>query len=284
MEEFYDAEEHFSTSLKDLGQRLNPLSRSQPRVSIASSEEDSPSRDESDKGLDGAPGPHSPSKIAKVKHLRQKTKSKAKELLGLKPAEESEPESLTKRKVVEDVKEDPAFNPARALDGGPPDVNSKGPKDLKEAARGVIDSVTHPVASTKEVFKRRAAKEISRAQRPFLSAEDDHELLAAHDELARASLACGANSASGSDEDELEERRRKIERLEGHRDSLRIAWTVGRHVDRVRTINHHDIDFPRKEEFVERDTEGREIRFKWDEYIGHVSRFTRKLNPMANQT
>lgn len=246
MEEYYDAEEDFSTS-------------------------------ESDEGLDDAPvEPHSPTKIAKVKHLKQKTKSKAKELLGLKAPEDSEPETLTK-KVIENVNEDPAFNPARALDGGPPDVNKTSPKDLKEAAKGVIDSVTHPATSTKNVFKRRAAKEISRAQRPFLSAEDDHELLAAHDELARASSASGANSASDSNEEDLEERRQKIERLEAHRDSLRIAWTVGRHVDRVRTINHHDIVFPRKEDFIERDAMGKEIRFKWDEYIGHVRIFIKHI-------
>ena len=201
----------------------------------------------------------------KVRSIRQKASEKSHRAVSILKPEESSDRAPADQAVA-NVKADPAFNAHQLVDA--PDADRKPSITVKKVTANVLAAAVHPVSTTREAVKRRAAKEISRAQRPYMSAEDDHALLEAHDDLA-TSRSHSAYYPSDEDSDETQSRQQKIHEIEDHRESLRVAWAVSGHTDRVRIVQHQ-VPLPKKEWFREFDEHGRFLRLDWGKYIGHV--------------
>ncbi|KAL2010733.1 hypothetical protein VTN00DRAFT_6540 [Thermoascus crustaceus] len=197
------------------------------------------------------------------------------------------------------LKTDPAFNPIKVINGRPPAIlgaapNSQVSKDrIKEAAKQTATTIIHPKRAAMDRFECKTAARLSRATRPYISPESDREFLEAHDVLfrmesdranelrTRTGNWTSENQGSGKDKvgkqdwretpDAAEIQRRKVEKLEAHRESLRVAWITSRHIKRVHLAPSHISDHPRldDERFFEEENTESTTRFKWQRYVAH---------------
>jgi hypothetical protein len=210
----------------------------------------------------------SPSKRIRLRGLAKRAKQKTKGVLN--PG--NTPDSGQESEVEEgDLFADPAFNPAIILNGEPAQPRLPPATNTKDKLKAAADVVAHPRRTIRNKVTRTAAGKISTVQRPFLSGNHDRDLLAAHDELNEATSShssdCGGESA-GWESDEYQARQ-KVEKVEKARENAKIAWAIGRHVQRVRVVEmmpHR----PRKQDFVEKDSSGHE-KFRWDIWIAKLA-------------
>ena len=223
----------------------------------------------------------SPSTRQKVRLFASRAKSRIKGLPDLVPSRGGEDDStIIDRKNDDDddddndndsnLSDDPMFNPGPILDGSlerspPKPSDSKGGK-LKQAGKAII----HPRRAMREKTTRVTAAKISRSQKPYLSAEQDLELVRADDDLARA------NSSSSSiyhgegitENDRKEEARARLQNIKDNRESLKTAWTIGRHVVRVRVVQK-PAKRPKRQHFMTGVSHDQQ-RLEWEKWLGHL--------------
>lgn len=188
------------------------------------------------------------------------------------PETTSRPPHTTLRKTLtdlnppQDLLHDPAFNSAQIVSQKPPALSNNNESTLKDNVRAVATVVAHPKEAIKAKATKAAAGRISRAQRPVISPEEDRQLLDLHENLSRHQ-----SNIDGSTTEQEQQLRSELKHIEDHRASLSTAWTVGRHVDRVRVTKNRFTSFPDRSAFEERDAEGNIVRIRWEKYIGYVS-------------
>lgn len=85
----------------------------------------------------------------------------------------------------------------------------------------------------------------------------------------RAANHPGSNQIK-TDDGDVQHYRLKLERLETHRESLRIAYMTSRHIDRVRAVPKRHLEFPKREAFLNKGQDGGVVRFRWERYLGYV--------------
>ena len=61
-------------------------------------------------------------------------------------------------------------------------------------------------------------------------------------------------------------------KLEEERDEMRDAWMTTVHVKRVRAIQADWVDRPTVSMYQELDATGKQIRMRWERWLGHVCR------------
>ena len=219
---------------------------------------------------DGAtPSATSPvSKRSRVRRLAARTKQKTKSVLSLDKTTHSDLESDIQDG---DIFADPAFNPTTVLNGDPAQPGSSPLSSTADKLKAAGSMVAHPRRTARDKVSRTAAGKISRVQRPFLSGNHDRDLLAAHDELNEAISSQSSVQSRGGSEWESDENRarQKVEKVEKSRESAKIAWAIGRHVQRVRVVEKMSRR-PSKQDFVQRDSSGRE-NFRWDLWIAKLA-------------
>jgi hypothetical protein len=222
------------------------------------------------------------SKLERIRFFARKTKEKGKDLLN--PDDKEVPD----HDVVDQVSSDPAFNPSLLLDQIPltpkKDVRSSTKSELKSAA----NAIAHPRQSIQGKATRSAAGKLSKARSSFLSTEQDRNLLAVHDEVDKLSSSTtstcyrftgGTTSEIGGKEAEEAAARQKLKSLEEQRTSLHVAWTLGKHVDRVKIVQARVPKPPTGVDFVETTFSGKQGRFQWERWLGYQALYhTRGFN------
>ena len=210
-----------------------------------------------------------PSKRDRARNLAQRTKKKTKNLLNLNHASDSDSEVSSQG---DDIFADPAFNPGKILEGKPPQLREQRSIDLTEKVKSIGSAIAHPRRAIRDTATKSAAVKISSVQRPYLSAESDRNLLAAHDNLAEAISSQSSIHAEDSDEGGARERqaRSELETVTEYRASSKTAWTIGRHVQRVRVVQAIS-ERPRRQDFVCPDPRGQQKRLQWDVWIARLA-------------
>lgn len=211
----------------------------------------------------------------KARGLAHKAKEKTKELFNSDEKQATATKCPSQEDLLEEISSDPAFNPAMILNETPPKLSKAEAPTIKSELKSAANTIAHPRQAIRKKATRSAAAKISRAQRPFLSAEQDRNLLAAHDELdrlvsSRSSMRSRTPGESGNETgDEESSARRKLERLEEQRAGLHVAWTLGKHVNRVKIVQAR-VPQPRSMgDFVERSPSGEPGRFQWERWLGY---------------
>jgi hypothetical protein len=210
----------------------------------------------------------SPSKRIHVRSMAKRTMQKTKSVLNLDDTPDSRPGSEIEEG---DLFADPAFNPSIILNGEPAQPRLPPATNTKGKLKAASDAIAHPRRTIRNKVTRTAAGKISTVQRPFLSGNHDRDLLAAHDELNEAisshSSAYGGES-TGWESDEYQARQ-KVEKIEEARENAKIAWAIGRHVQRVKVVGKMP-HRPREQDFVEKNSSGQET-FRWDIWIAKLA-------------
>ncbi|ERF70939.1 hypothetical protein EPUS_06724 [Endocarpon pusillum Z07020] len=211
----------------------------------------------------------------KARGFVRKAREKAIDLVTPNNKDTLDPKDDRAEDAIDQIACDPAFNPSLVLDQSPPKLTKADRSTVKSELKSVAQSLVHPRQTIQGKATRSAAAKISRAQRPFLSAEQDRNLLAAHDELdrlasSRSSTRAQTSAESGAESSGEEKgAKQKVEKLEEQRSSLQVAWTLGRHVDRVKVVQARVPESRSWDNFVEKTPSGERGRFQWERWLGY---------------
>ena len=248
-----------------------PPSNSHNRVSSFETMDPVGERNSSDHGGTGRAGLRSSRK--RLHSLTSRTKTKAKTLLKRETGHDLDEEGPPHdESVSEQIDANPAFNPSKAVKKDRASAGGAGGKAL-ETLQTVVETLAHPIDTVKSKATRATAGQLSEVERPKPSQESDAKLLQAQLDLSQVQSSSSSRLDShGNEQHRLEdELRQKVEDIEAHRHSLRVAWVTSRHVDRVRVVPTRYIDFPNGEAYRERDLQGNVIRYEWIKWLGCVS-------------
>lgn len=248
-----------------------PPSNSHNRVSSFDAMDPAGERSSSDHGTTGRAGFQSRRK--RLHNLTSRTKTKAKTLLKLEKGHNLDEEGGRQdQSVSEQIDGNPAFNPSKVAKKDRASTDGAGGIALG-TLHTVVETIAHPIDTVKSKATRTTAGKLSEAERPKPSRESDVEFLQAHIDLSQVQSSSSSRlDLNGQAQHPLEdELRQKVEDIEAHRQSLRVALVTSRHVDRVRVVPKRHIDYPNGEAFLERDIQGDVLRYEWIKWLGHVS-------------
>ena len=92
------------------------------------------------------------------------------------------------------------------------------------------NAVAHPRQAIRDKAAKVTAGKISESQQPYLTAEQDLELLEAHEHASKAA-SVASQSVKSTEEDELppEVAHERLRNIEENRANIKSAWAIGRH-------------------------------------------------------
>ncbi|TKA72586.1 hypothetical protein B0A49_03439 [Cryomyces minteri] len=205
-----------------------------------------------------------PSKRERIKSIGHKTKWKAKHLLHIDDTKERvNLQNAEQYGALGNIEDNPAFNPSRLLKKKRLSVGGTADK-----AVGVIRTAAQTIVHPKGAIKNKAANTLAASEHPYLSQQADMDFLKAHEELHNARSSTG--DSPEDDDENVNKCKSVVDDLEGHRESMRVAWTTSRYIERVRVVPKEHISFPQRESFREYDMYGNFVRFQWEKYLGHL--------------
>lgn len=229
-------------------------------------------------------------KMQKLRVFSSKTKEKTMKLLHVNGGGSSQRGPISdKSDALSIIEHDPAFNP-HMLDQEKRVNTTVLITKARETLRSIALAMVHPKDSIKSKATKATAGKLSSAERPYLSQEADLDFLNAHDELDRAySSRSSRQGISDRGEDLLTtDRRGKVQEMEAHRESLRVAWITSRHVSRVRVVPKRQIEAPSTSFLTKEVIRGHLMRSELLKWLGHVRlflvltlRFYSILTPLA---
>ncbi len=175
------------------------------------------------------------------------------------------------------IEDDPAFSPSKLASSQKVDQMNKKIADgtSHQKASGILRSIANGIIHPKETIKSKVTKataaKLSDTQRPYLSQEADLEFLDAHKEAGSARPSSRRTVSNISQPGSLNEScEAKFHEMKAYRESLQVAWTMNRHVSRVRVVPQRHMEFRDLSYFAKRDTQGRLVRFDILKWLGYV--------------
>lgn len=250
--------------------------------------DDQISKTEEEQGSEEEPRSSSKGGLSKLTVIPNKIEAKTKQILHVNDRQEDK--EPVKTEALSLIENDPAFRPRKLIESQK-ETDKKQEKPSEQAwasssnasgggkLRSIANAIKHPKESIKKkATKKTAAKLSSTTQRPYISESADLDLLSAHNE------ACSAQEASSSSQNVLstdsdgrqttdrydEDYWRKFNEMKAHRESLHVAWTTSRHVNRVRVVPKRQIEYPDPKDYSERDDQGHLVSFDILKWLGHV--------------
>lgn len=203
---------------------------------------------------DGASPEHS--KRERIKSLGRETKAKTKRLLhkekhALSPEEDAAEDE--EDNPYSEMRDDPAFDPSQLVA-----QKSSIPSRIAGGLSTGLKIIVHP----QDAAKKKAAAKVAIKDRPYLSRKADMEFLDAHDDLSRAKTSASRSNTSG-DQDAVKNQHERVKKIEGLRQSRKVAWTTSRHFRRALVYPKREFPTPKKEDFYVVDNETGQRRFDW---------------------
>ncbi|KAF2841186.1 hypothetical protein M501DRAFT_949417 [Patellaria atrata CBS 101060] len=202
-------------------------------------------------------------KMQHVKRLGHQTKAKAKKALRLRETQaniEEDDASISKA-----LEQNPAFAPEKALAGHQQNLSGKVKSTL-----GKVQDVGFAIINPKETVKHKATIKLATGEQPFLPQRADESLLDAHAALYDAQSRPSTIEEDSEDGEDIIKWQERINDLEEHRSSMKVAWTTSRFVHRVRVHRQVPIEYPTREELEEYDEHGNYVRFQWEKWFARL--------------
>lgn len=244
---------------------LLPSKLRNSKLSSTTIEEDAPSSDYLDDETDGA-SPTAARQERGIKHkiadLGRRSKHGTKKLLHIDTR--TEDSKLAQNGIVEELDNNPAFNPQKIFEEEPISVGSTLDKALGKA-RVLTKVVTNP----KDSARHKVAKKLAIQDTPYLSQQADATLLHAHEGLSQAETTQSDEDA----EDHIQHLRAAVDGLEEHREAMKVAWTTSRFVKGVKAVPERPYSYPRISDYREQDQSGTRTSTRWPLYIAHWLRY-----------
>ncbi|KEQ58124.1 uncharacterized protein M437DRAFT_79226 [Aureobasidium melanogenum CBS 110374] len=209
-----------------------------------------------DEASSGPSPKRSSSTKERVKSLGRGTKAKTKNLLHLNKHTLTPEEEATKGQEddpYEEIRHDPAFDPSQLVSQKP---------SLSTRIAGGFSNGVKIIVHPQDAAKKLAASKAAIKDRPYLSEEADKEFLDAHDSLSRAKSS--ASRSNGSvDQEAVNDQRERVKKIEGLRQSRKVAWTSSRHFRRAIVFPKREFPSPPKEDYTYVDAQTGKRRVDW---------------------
>ncbi|KAI9787318.1 MAG: hypothetical protein M1816_007666 [Peltula sp. TS41687] len=242
-------------------------SRSSSSSSLATAREYQSEDSSSSSSEDDSHGPtgtvRRSSKRERLQDLKEKTKLKTKRFLHLGNVDGAHDD-------VDHEEDDPVFDADMLGEMANPEMHPFGGEQQHKGLGGslhkVMQTISHPRNAIKSATTKTTAGILSTAEHPLVSQRADQEFLREHCHVAREDDSKDFPDASSETGEYLETARK----LEDHRESMRVAWITGAHVDRVRVPRRGYLKFLDSDAFEEVDDEGNLVRFCWEKWIGYM--------------
>ncbi|KAH0070022.1 hypothetical protein KCU82_g17308, partial [Aureobasidium melanogenum] len=209
-----------------------------------------------DEASSGPSPKRSSSTKERVKSLGRGTKAKTKNLLHLNKHTLTPEEEATKGQEddpYEEIRHDPAFDPSQLVSQKP---------SLSTRIAGGFSNGVKIIVHPQDAAKKLAASKAAIKDRPYLSEEADKEFLDAHDSLSKAKTSASRSNGS-ADQEAVDDQRERVERIEGLRQSRKVAWTSSRHFRRAIVFPKREFSPPPKEDYTYVNTQTGERRVNW---------------------
>ena len=210
---------------------------------------------------------HSP-RLGRTRSLAHKAKSKAKRLFG--DAKTSQDPPAHGQDAGADIFTDAAFNPDLALDGNPPNKVETLKGKIHEGIHVSKQAIIHPRRNIRSQATKTTAGKLSQVHDPIVSISRDQELLEAQDDLSKELSSTVDHFNQELHDSKVEDARKRVEKLESERATLKSAWTLSRHVMRARVVRPMPFK-PRKAEFISPATIDRPERFEWERWLAYLA-------------
>jgi len=214
----------------------------------------------------------STSRRQSVESLRSRAKTKTKQLLHLETSTASheinstpDPDEI----ATKEVNDDPAFNPNKLTSKSPPKHTWRD-EENSNVFQDVMQAIIHPRASAKSRARKKTAAYMADNQHTltrneYLDFLDEHnELEDLEDDLHESD----SEITKLQKKEDIDQHQRNIENIEKKIKSIRVAWITGRHVERVRAVDHRPPPYPGDEYFETADEHGY-TEFHWEDWISH---------------
>lgn len=212
--------------------------------------------------------------LSKLTVVPIKIEARAKQILHVNDGEDKEP---VKTEALSLIENDPAFRPHKLIESQKETDNKQEKLDQPSAIsnvsgklRSIANAIKHPKDSIKKKATKTTAAKLSSTQRPSISESADLDLLSAHKEACSAQASSQNVSGDGQTDTYDEDYWRKFNEMKAHRESLHVAWTTDRQVNRVRVVPRRHIEYLDPNDFSERDAQGHLVSFDILKWLGHV--------------
>ncbi|KAI9760674.1 MAG: hypothetical protein M4579_001538 [Chaenotheca gracillima] len=212
--------------------------------------------------------PPDSSKRIRLKQFSRRAKEKTKKLLPTHDApKKHQIGNNVDGDAIERIDANPAFNP-RKLPSKKVRTGNGPIEETVDLLASVGASILKPREAIKKKATRATADRISKVGHPYLSHKADIQFLQANDVLPSSD---SSRASSTSDTVPLTPYSQvEVDRLEEHRESMRVAWTTSRHVSRARVVPKRHLKFPERAAFREFDKDGNFVRFQWEMWLGYA--------------
>lgn len=212
--------------------------------------------------------------LSKLTEIPIKIEARTKQILHVNDGEDKEP---VKTEALSLIENDPAFRPRKLIESQKETDNKQEKLEQPSASsnasaklRSIANAIKHPKDSIKKKATKTTAAKLSSTQRPYVSESADSDLLTAHKEACSAQASSQNVSNDGQTDTYDEDYWRKFNEMKAHRESLHVAWTTKRHVNRVRVVPKRHIEYPDPNNYSERDAQGHLVSFDILKWLGHV--------------
>ena len=218
------------------------------------------------------------SKRHSIRKFSKKAKEKTKEILHVDGRETPSQKSSLENEESDGlgiVESDAAFNP-KLLNEQKQDRTEVPGRNARRAMKSISAVIRNPKESLKTAVTKATAARLSKTERPYISQASDLELLEAHQKLDQTSSTRASNQWMSNEESPDDEAisadkyRSKVEEIEAHRESLRVAWMTSRHISRVHVIPQSRIVFPHMPKSYFKAQDQAMARYEWLSWLGHV--------------
>jgi hypothetical protein len=202
----------------------------------------------------------------KAKILAQKVKAKTKNVLHIDDTKhqlEHDDENPA-HEYTEEIQTNAGFNPQLTLN-----AESSTLQQIKDQFPNNLRDIPHKIRHPKDSAKAKAASQLATSEEPYLSGQDDKDLVAIEKKLTRAQDA--------NDEYEEVYLTELIDEIHESRTQKKVAWMTSRYVHRAQVVDTLSDTFALRSAFRWRDHKGVWQGQEWSQWFEQVRLFVHSL-------
>jgi hypothetical protein len=203
----------------------------------------------------------------KAKQLAQKVKAKTKHVLHIDDSKhqlEQDDDDDAGQDIMEEIQSNAGFNNKLTLN-----AEASTLKQFRDQFPNNVRDLPHKIRHPKDSAKAKAASQLATSEEPYLSGEDDKDLIAIEKKLTHAQDA--------NDQYEEVYLTELIGEMHESRTQKKVAWMTSRYIHRAKVVSTVPDKLVLRSQFRWRDYKGDWQGSEWSQWFQEVRLFARSL-------